>query len=285
MIVFGLVLGGTYALAALGLTIQYGISRIMNLAYGEVVIASSFVAYLLFLQLNLSPLLSLALVIPGGFLVSYFLYSILLQPLVRRSANRGALEVDSILVTFGLMFFLQGFLIFFFGSQFTGYTYMNEPLIIFGASIAIGKAVGFVLAVVMGLGLFAIFKWTRWGTAMRALAVRPEFGPLVAIDVKKYTRIAFALGGAMAAASGVVLSMYRPFSASEGALLTMKALIVVIMGGVGNLFGALLAGLLLGLAETSVSVLLDPGLTLAANYVIFLLVLLWRPQGLFGWRA
>lgn len=285
VIVFGLILGGTYALAALGLTIQYGISRIMNLAYGEIIIAASFVTYVMLTQLQLPPLLSLLIVVPGAGVVSYFLYSLALQPLVRRAANRASLEVDSILVTFGLMFFAQGILVLIFGSGFTGYSYFIEPVQILGASVAVGKLIGFGLALVFGIGLFAVFKWTRWGTSMRALAARPEFAPLVAIDVRKYARVAFSLGGAMAASSGVILSMYQPFNASEGTLLTMKSLVVVIMGGVGNLFGALVAGLLLGLVETTVSVALDPGLTLAATYLLFLGILLWRPQGLFGWRV
>jgi len=93
---------------------------------------------------------------------------------------------------------------------------------------------------------------------------------------------AFALGGALVATGGVLVSMFLTFNASMGVVFTMKALIVVIMGGVGNLLGALAAGLLLGLAETAVARLIDPGLTLAANYLLFLAVLLWRPTGLFG---
>ena len=95
-------------------------------------------------------------------------------------------------------------------------------------------------------------------------------------------RFGFALGGALAACGGVVISMYQTFTASSGVIFTMKALIVVIMGGVGNLAGALSAGLILGLVETFVASYVSPGLTLAAVYLIFLAVLLWRPTGLFG---
>ena len=105
---------------------------------------------------------------------------------------------------------------------------------------------------------------------------------LVAIDVRTTSAFAFALGGALVAAGGVLVSMFLTFNASMGVIFTMKALVVVIMGGVGNLLGVLAAGLLLGIVETAVSRLLDPGLTLAATYVIFLCVLLVRPTGLFG---
>ena len=103
--------------------------------------------------------------------------------------------------------------------------------------------------------------------------------------MRRASAFAFALGGALVAAGGVLVSMFLTFNASMGVVFTMKALIVVIMGGVGNMLGALVAGLLLGLAETSVARLVDPGLTLAVNYALFLAVLLWRPTGLFGRTA
>ena len=116
----------------------------------------------------------------------------------------------------------------------------------------------------------------------RAVAVAPQFAHLVGINVRQTAALAFGLGGALVAACGVLVSMFLPFSASMGTMFAMKALIVVIMGGVGNLMGCLAAGMLLGFAETLVASFVDPGLTLAVNYGVFLLVLLLRPTGLFG---
>jgi len=142
-----------------------------------------------------------------------------------------------------------------------------------------------VLAVVIGAALYLALTRTRWGTAIRAVAVAPQSAPLVGIDVNRTARFAFALGATLAASGGVMISMYQTFTASMGVIFTMKALVVVIMGGLGNLMGALVAGLLLGLVETLVATYVDPGLTLAATYAIFLAVLLWRPSGLFGKAA
>jgi branched-chain amino acid transport system permease protein len=139
-----------------------------------------------------------------------------------------------------------------------------------------------VVALVLGSTLFLILTRTRVGTALRAVAVDPAAAPLVAIDVTKIAMLAFALGTALVAIAGVLVSMFSTFSATMGVLFTMKALIVVIMGGVGNFVGCVLAALLLGLSESLVSAYVDPGLTLAANYAIFLLVLVFRPSGLFG---
>jgi branched-chain amino acid transport system permease protein len=112
--------------------------------------------------------------------------------------------------------------------------------------------------------------------------VNPESAQLSAIDVRAMAAFAFALGGALVAAGGILVSMFLTFNAAMGVTFTMKALIVVIMGGVGNMMGALVAGLLLGIAETAVARLGDPGLTLAVTFALFLVVLLVRPTGLFG---
>ena len=281
----GLVLGGTYALIAMGLTLQYGVARIMNLAYGDVIIAAAFGAFVLFNSLGINPLLGLMIVAPVGFLASYLIYAVMLQPLARRSGDRGRLEVDSILATFGLLFIIQGVALVVFGSGFMSYSFLAVPVNILGTSLAANRVLAFVLAIVIGGGLYLLLTRTRWGTAIRAVAVAPGSAPLVGIDVDRVARFAFALGGALAACGGVIVSMYLTFNATAGVVFTMKALVVVIMGGVGNIPGALAAGLILGVVETLVATFVDPGLTLAATYLIFLAVLVLRPSGLFGRSA
>ncbi|HEV7435797.1 MAG TPA: branched-chain amino acid ABC transporter permease [Pseudorhizobium sp.] len=281
-IISGLVLGGTYALIAMGLTLQYGIARIMNLSYGEMIIAAAFLAYVLFGQWGVNPVLGLLVAVPLGFTFGYVVYGLMLRPLVARAAGRESLEIDSILVTFGLLFVIQGAMLVAFGSNYTSYNYLNVGIDVFGAVIAANRLVALGLAVVAGGALYLLFTYTLWGTALRAVAVSPRSAPLVGIDVNRAARFAFAIGCSLAAAGGVVISTYQTFTATAGVVFTMKALVVVIMGGVGNILGALSAGLILGLVETFVATYLDPGLTLAATYLIFLAVLLWRPAGLFG---
>lgn len=278
----GLVLGGTYALVAMGLTLQYGIARIMNLAYGEVVIAAAFLAYVMFSGFGINPVAGLLIAVPAGFLLGYGIYTVMMSPLVARATDKASLEIDSILATFGLLFVIQGVMLVTFGANFTSYSYLNDPISIFGTVLAANRVLALVMAVVIGGGLYLLLTRTLWGTALRAVAVNPASAPLVGIDVNRAARLAFALGGALAAAGGVAISMYQTFTATTGVVFTMKALIVVIMGGVGNLLGALTAGLILGLSETFVATYVDPGLTIAATYTIFLLVLLCRPSGLFG---
>ena len=281
----GLVLGGTYALVAMGLTLQYGIARIMNLAYGETIIAAAFLAYVLFTGLGINPVAGLLAAAPLGFGLGYLIYGLMMQPLVRRARSRENLEIDSILATFGLLFVIQGVLLVMFGSNYTSYSYLNVGVNVLGTNIAANRLLAFVMAIVLGGGLYLALTRTLWGTALRAVAVSPSSAPLVGIDVDRAARMAFAIGGALAASGGVVISMYQTFTATAGVVFTMKALIVVIMGGVGNVLGALASGLILGLVETFVATYVDPGLTLAATYLIFLAVLVIRPQGLFGKAA
>lgn len=281
----GLVLGGTYALVAMGLTLQYGIARIMNLAYGEIIIAAAFLAYSLFNFWGFSPVLGLLVAAPAGFALGYLIYAAMMRPLVARAKDKASLEIDSILTTFGLLFVIQGVLLVGFGANFTSYSYLNVAVDVFGTTIAANRLLAFVLATAFAGCLYLVLTRTLWGTALRAVSVAPGSAPLVGIDVDRAARLAFALGGALAAAGGVVISMYQTFTATSGVVFTMKALIVVIMGGVGNVPGALSAGLILGVVETFVATYLDPGLTLASTYAIFLAVLLWRPAGLFGRAA
>jgi branched-chain amino acid transport system permease protein len=281
-LILGVLLGGIYSLVALGLTVQYGISRIMNLAYGEMIIVASFVALTMVSGLALSPLLALLIVPPFGFALGYFIYGFLLSPLVKRAPTAGALEVDSILATFGLMFVIQGVLLVIYGGNIQGYSFLNSPINVLGMTVGANKVLAFAVTVIGGALLYYLFAYTRWGASMRAVATRPENAALVGIDVHKTARLAFAIGAGLAASAGVLLSMYQTFTATAGVALTMKALVVVMMGGAGNLLGAICAGLILGLVETFVSAYLDPGLTLAATYSIFLLVLLLKPNGLFG---
>jgi branched-chain amino acid transport system permease protein len=281
-LISGLVLGGTYALVAMGLTLQYGIARIMNLAYGETIIAAAFLAYVLFTGLGVNPVVGLLAAAPLGFALGYVIYGVMMRPLVARARNRESLEIDSILATFGLLFVIQGVLLVLFGSNYTSYSYLNVGVNVLGTNIAANRLLAFVLAIVLGGGLYLLLTRTLWGTALRAVAVSPSSAPLVGIDVDRAARFAFAIGGALAASGGVVISMYQTFTATSGVVFTMKALIVVIMGGVGNVLGALFSGLILGLVETFVATYVDPGLTLAATYLIFLAILLWRPAGLFG---
>jgi branched-chain amino acid transport system permease protein len=239
-------------------------------------------AFCLYPDLGISPLAGHILAVPLASAGTGAIYRCLLGPLVDRPRSRGQLEVDSILATFGLLFIVQGIALVIFGGQYYSYGYLSVPVSILGTTLALNRLLALVFAALIGARLYWGLTHTRTGTAIRAIAVNPTAARLVAVDVRTASAFAFALGGALVAAGGILVSMFLTFSASMGVVFTMKALIVVIVGGVGTVLGALAVGLLLGVIETGVARLLDPGLTLAATYGLFMLALLIRPQGLFG---
>jgi branched-chain amino acid transport system permease protein len=140
----------------------------------------------------------------------------------------------------------------------------------------------FAVACAFGLAIWLFLTRTRFGAAMRALAIEPTGAQLVGVDATAMSALAFAGGGALVAVAGTLVSTFLTFNPAIGIEFTMKALVVVMMGGVGNMVGSLVAGVLLGVAEALCSHLLDSGLTLAVAYFLFLIVLLVRPRGLFG---
>jgi branched-chain amino acid transport system permease protein len=285
ILITGILLGATYSLLAMGLTLQYGVARIMNLANGEMLVAGAFGAFWLFTAQQANPMLALLFVVPAAFVLNWLIYRWLLTPLVRRAKNRGQLEVDSILATFGMSFAMVGIMRLAFGGEFFNYSFLAVPFELFGSPFGLNRVVAALAAALICALVYFGLNATRTGMALRAVAVDPRSAGLVAIDVPKMNALAFALGGAVMAAGGTILSTFLTLDASIGVLFTMKALIIVIMGGVGDVRGAVIAALILGLAETLVASLIDPGLTLAAAYLLFVGVLLFRPQGLFGRRA
>ncbi len=186
--------------------------------------------------------------------------------------------------TFGISFIIIGFVVSVEGGYFA-YKYLSYPIEILGSTTSVNRLVAFLVASLIAVILYCWLNLSRAGMAVRAVAVSTEASGLVGINVLKISSFAFALGGMITAVGGALISTFITLDASIGAVFTMKALIIVIMGGVGDIRGSTLAAIILGIVETTVATLVDPGLTLASAYFIFVVVLLFRPQGLFGRRS
>jgi branched-chain amino acid transport system permease protein len=282
VVLSGVILGGLYALTAIGFNLQYGVARIFNLAYGEFLMAAAFAAFWMFTLAHISPIVGMLFSIPVAFGANWLIYRFLMIPLVRRSRTRDELDGDTILATFGLLFVLRGAAQLAFSADNRYYDYLGHPLVIFGFTFAANRVVALAVACAFGLAIWLFLTRTRWGTAMRALAIDPAGARLVGVDANAMSALAFATGGALVAIAGTLVSTFLSFNPAVGIEFTMKALVVVMMGGVGNMAGALVAGLMLGIAEVLCSYFVDSGLTLAVAYFLFLIVLLVRPRGLFG---
>lgn len=277
----GLLLGGMYGLIALGLNLQYGVARILNLSYGEFFLGGAFTAFFTIMLWKLNPLLSLFVSVPIAFAINWLIYQFMMIPLIRRAPDQDALDADVVLVTFGLLFVFQGLALVNWSGDLRGYSFLSVPVHIGGATIALNRLTAFLGACALALALFLILRYTRIGAAMRAITIDPIAAGLVGVDVRKYSALVFAAGGALAAISGMLISTFVSFGATSGVEYTLKALIVVIMAGVGRVTGTLAAGILLGVVEALGGYLIDPALTIAINFGLFMLILLVRPTGLF----
>jgi branched-chain amino acid transport system permease protein len=281
----GLVIGGIYALISIGLNLQYGVARVLNLAYGEFLMLAGYAAFFGFTLVGAPPLLTILVGAPAAFALSWLLFRFVLHPLLRRTSDQGKREIDSILSTFGLLFLLQGVALVAWTGTDRPYSYLSVPVYLFGSVITANRLIVIIAAFVLSAGTFAFLRYTTAGRALRAIAAGPHTAPLVGIDVVRYSAFAFALGGALAAVAGILLSSFIGINPTVGAAFTVKALIVVVMGGIGHVIGGLIAAFILGLAETGAVLFIDPGLTTIISFVIFSVVLLWRPQGLFSPRT
>ena len=282
VILGGVILGGLYGLVAFGFNLQFGVARIVNLAYGEFLMAAAFAAFWMYTLFSINPIAGMLLSAPATFGANWLIYRVLMTPLVRRARTREQLEGESILATFGLLFVLRGAATLSFTANNRFYDYLGAPLQIFGFTFAANRVLAFAMACIFALAGWTALNRTRFGAALRALAIDPVGAELVGIDVRRLSGLAFASGGALVAAAGTLVSTFLTFNPSIGIEFTMKALVVVIMGGVGKMGGSLAAGVLLGVAEALCSYFVDSGLTLAVAYALFLIVLVVRPRGLFG---
>lgn len=278
----GLVAGGIYALISIGLNLQYGVARVLNLAYGEFLMLAGYAAFWGFSLIGVPPLVTVLAGVPVAFGLSWLLFTYVLHPLLGRRRDQGHREIDSILSTFGLLFVLQGVALVLWTGTDRAYSYLALPISFYGMVISANRLVALLAALALAATVYLFLRYSMVGRALRSIASNPNAAPLVGVDVERYSAIAFAAGGALAAVAGILLSSFVGVNPTMGVAFTMKALIVVVMGGIGNVLGGLVAGLVLGLAETLAALLLDPGLITVINFAIFSVVLLWRPQGLFG---
>jgi branched-chain amino acid transport system permease protein len=277
----GLLLGGIYALIAVGLSLQYGVARVLNVGHGEFIMLGAFAAWVLYTGLGISPLIALVICGPVGFLIGFGLHRTLFKRLRASSPSQAAFEGSSMLASFGLLFIIQNLALIIWGSSLRGYSYLAFPVDFAGAIFAANRLVTLLAAVVIAVGFYLFLIRTRLGKAIRAAAQDSKVASLLGVNIDQVLALCFGFGTLMAALAGMLMSMCYTITPTMGLEYTVIALIVVALGGLGSIPGSFLGGLILGLIGSVVSYI-QPGLSLAAYYVIFMLLLLVRPKGLLG---
>jgi branched-chain amino acid transport system permease protein len=277
----GLTTGAVYALVALGLTLIYGVLHIINFAHGAALMMALYGVYYLQRSLGLDPYVSLAVMVPAMFVAGYLVYRFIIG-----KAGHGKDE-NILLVTLGVAIVLENLALFLWKSDTrtieTAYTYTMVP--IGGAMIALPKLVAFAGALVAAAVLLAIIRGTDLGRAIRACAKERQGARLVGIDVEHVFAMSFGIGLACVGAAACFLLPAYYVNPQVGNGFVLIAFTIVVLGGMGSFAGALVGGLLIGVVESLGGLWLGESLGQIAIFVIFIAVLLFRPQGLFGARA
>jgi branched-chain amino acid transport system permease protein len=281
LIFSGLITGGIYALVALGLNLQYGLMRILNIAHGEFLMLGAYLTWMVQTSFGISPLL----MIPVSFVVlmglGLAIHWLCFRRLTATSPNIDIFEARGLMVAFGLMFLIQNLVSSIWGGELRGYDYMADPVVMGGAQFAGNKLLVFAMALVFSLGLMVLLRKTLLGKGVRALMQSQVGAQLVGINTRTLHPLMFGIGLGLSGLAGCLLSMAYTISPAMGEPYTVTALIVITLGGFGSMGGALAGGLLLGVIEAFGMHFTNPSLKALLSYVVFIGVLLLRPKGLF----
>jgi branched-chain amino acid transport system permease protein len=278
LIINGLLLGGIYALISIGLTLIFGVVRVINFAHGEFLMLSMYLSYFSYAYLGLNPYLSLLIAVPVMFLAGMAIDQIIIRPL------REAPAYMQVFATVGLSIVLLNLSLFLFTGDYQSIhmTFAEKTFRLAGLSLSYAKLVIFFSAILVSLTLYLYLQHTTIGKQIRAIAQDRMAAMLMGINLNRIYMLTFGIGTALVAiAGGLILPVYYVFP-SVGVYFVLTAFVVVVLGGMGNMIGALLGGLIIGITDSLSGYYIDPSLKEVISFIIFLVVLLIRPSGLMG---
>jgi branched-chain amino acid transport system permease protein len=279
-VVSGVLLGGVYALAAVGLSLIWGVMKVVNVAHGVMALLASYLALTLY-QRGLDPLLAIALIAPTFFVLGLLVERVFVHPVLQRP------EMDSLLVLFGATIAFENLIQRVWSADFRTLNpwYSGTSLAVGGLNVSIARGLAFVLSLAAVFALSALLTRTHLGRAIRATAQNRPTAMLAGIDADRIALIAFGLGTALAGVAGVALALIYSFYPTVHFFWVVKAFLVVVLGGVGDVRGTLAAALMLGVAEGLLGAFVSFAWVDVSVYVLLMLVLLLRPRGLYGFRT
>lgn len=278
LLINGILFGTMYGIAAIGLSLIFGTMRIVFIAQGTMIILAAYGSFWLFKLWGMDPYISILLVIPTSLIVGIGFY----QALFRKVAKAG--QFPTLLIAFGLMALLENlmFVVFTGNSRALQTNYSTYALSIFGMNISFVRLMVFVMAIIGTAAVTLFLKKTLLGKAVRAASENLEYAMLVGITPHQVNTITFALGMGLAGLAGVATATTYAFDPFSGFVFGLKAMIALALGGMGNVIGALLGGIVLGVVESYGAFLISGGWADVISYAVFLLVLMFKPEGLFS---
>jgi branched-chain amino acid transport system permease protein len=280
-VVLGILIGGVYALMASGLTLIFGVMRIINVGHGALVILGAYLSFALFRSLHIDPFLTLVVTVPAMFALGVLLQFVFIRPL------RTDREALSVLVTYALALGIEGVLGYVFTTNYVELRawYETASFAVFGFYIAWVYVFGFVLCLAVLGALFLMLYRTPFGGAVRATMLNRTAAQLIGVDVDRVSALAFGVGMATAAAGGVVFGLTNAFNPGSHYDLISRLLTIIVLGGLGSLRGAVIAALIMLITTEVAAVLISPVWASFVFFAILVAVLIVRPQGLYGVRV
>ena len=277
-LISGMLIGGVYALIGIGLTIIFGVMRVINFAHGDLLMLGMYATYYLFAAAHIDPFLSIVITTPLMFLFGAFLQ----KTIINRVLN--ALPQNQILLTIGLGLIMSNTVMLAFTSDYKilSTKYSSSSMHVGGISISSPLLISFAITAAITAALYWFLLKTDTGQAIRATAQDHEAARLMGINVKRMSIIAFGLGSSLAATAGALISPTYYIFPQVGSVFTLKAFVITVLGGMGSVVGATLGGVLIGVAESVGGVYFGGGWKEVVVFVLFLLVLLFKPSGLLG---
>lgn len=280
-IINGILIGGLYGLAAVGFSLVWGVMGLINLAHGSLIMVGAYVAFWGFSALHLDPFVGILPAMVVLFIIGYLTQRYLVNPVLRGSL------IMVMMLTFGIDLVLQNLGLWLFTADYRSVTTAYA-----GAGLSLGPvvvpytrlAIG-VLALVLAVAVHQFLTRTRMGRAIQATAQNREAAQLTGVPVQHIFALTFGVGAAVAGAAGAMVSTIQAISPTMGAAFLTKAFVVTVLGGLGHVSGAVLGGIVLGLAESLGAAFFGPGYQEATGFLLLVLILILRPQGLFGRRV
>lgn len=278
IVLSGILLGGLYACMAIGFSVIWGVTGLINMAHGSMILIGAYLTWWLHTTTGIDPFLTL----PASAAVLFVFGALLQRYLVERVIHRSLFM--TLVLTFGLNMVLINILFEMFSADVRAVTmpYASAALEIGGIRLPWTRIAVFVLALMLTAALHLFMTRSRLGNAIRAVAQNPRAAATLGIDVRRVRMLAFGIGAALAGASGSLMAALYAFSPIAGDSFTLKSFVIVLLGGLGSMSGAIVAAIVLGVGENLVSGLGAPGLRDAVSFFLLLAILLLRPRGLFG---
>jgi branched-chain amino acid transport system permease protein len=280
--ILGLLTGGVYALMASGLALGFGVMRVINVAQGALIILGAYLSYTLYSSLGIDPFIGLLVLTPAMFVLGVVLQIVFLRPL--REEER---EELSILVTWAIALGIEGILSIAYQTTYrsTITSYADRSWTVLGYYISVARTYAFVASIVVLVLLFAILRFTKLGRAVRATVQNPTAARLLGVETRLVSALGFGRSVATASAAGAVYGIVFPFNPGSHYDLISRLLTIIVLGGLGSLGGAVIAALGMGLAESLFSAEFSPTWASFTFFVVLIVMLVLRPQGLFGARV